>query len=167
MSPDNTRSVREGLVVGAIAYAAVALFYAMFDALAARGGLFTVNLLGLALFRGQRDPAILQLPIGLDWAALLGYNAVHLAISLAIGVTVVGLASHAERHPARASAVTAIIVAGFAVTVVAVGLLTTAIRPLLPWWSIVVANSFAVLVAGRYLLRKHPELWGKLMPTDG
>lgn len=165
--PTETRPIREGLVVGAMAYAAVALFYAMFDALAARGGLFTVNLLGLALFRGQRDPAILQLPIALDWTALLGYNAVHLMISLVIGVTVVGLAAHAERNPARASAVTAIIIAGFAVTILAVGQFTAAIRPLLPWWSIVVANSFAVLVAGRYLLKRHPEWWAKLMPTGG
>ena len=72
--------------------------------------LFTVNLLGKALFRGLRDSAI--------------------------GLTVTRLAVQAERHPAQASAVRLVIVAGFIVTIVtivAVGLLTGPIRPLLPW----------------------------------
>ena len=64
------RTVREGLVVGIIGYAAVAVFYAVFDFLAARGGLYTVNLLGRAVFRGLRDPAVLQLPLPADPGAI-------------------------------------------------------------------------------------------------
>lgn len=56
------------------------------------------------------------------------------------------------------------IVAGFVVTIVAVGLLTSPIRPLLPWWSIVVANALAVLLAGGYLLRSRPGTWSRLSP---
>ena len=42
--------MREGLVVGFIAYVAVAVFSAMFDLLAARRALFSVNLLGKTVF---------------------------------------------------------------------------------------------------------------------
>lgn len=153
---------RDGVTVGLIAYAAVAIFYGAFDILAARGPLFTVNLLGQAVFRGLRDPAVLQLPMGRDWPAIFWYNGVHLGLALLIGLIVVRLIAQAERHPAQARGVLALIVAGFVVTVLGVGLLTAPLRPVLPWWSIVVANGLATLVAGFYLLRRRPGLWGRL-----
>jgi hypothetical protein len=96
---------------------------------------------------------------------LVAYGAVaafYLALSLAIGCTVVALIDCAERHPTRARAVTAVIVAGFVVTVIAVGVLSAPIRPLLPWWSIVVANGFATACAGWYMIRRRPGLVRRL-----
>lgn len=150
--------LREGLVVGFIAYVAVAAFYAIFDVLAARGGLYTLNLLGRALFRGLRDPAVLQLPVQYDTAAMLSYNAVHLVISLAIGLVVASLVAWAERRPSQALVALSIIAGGFIVTILAVGYLTSGMRELLPWWSIVLANTLAVLVAGWYFLERHPGI---------
>lgn len=154
---------REGVAVGLIASVSVAAFYAAFDLLAARGPLYTVNLLGKAVFRGARDPAILQLPVPADRGAILLYNGLHLALSLAIGLVVTRLIVQAERQPSQARLLLLLIIAGFVVTILAVGYLTTPIRPLLPWWSIVVANSLAVLLAGWYLLRRHPGLPGRLL----
>jgi len=159
--------MREGLVVGLAAYAAVAVFYAGFDLLAARGMLYTVNLLGKAVFRGVRDPAILQLPVPLDSSAIIWYNALHLVISLAIGLFVARLVAQVERHPSHAYLVLFTIVAGFVVTILGVGLLTSSMRPVLPWWSIVVANLLAVFLAGRFLLRKHPGIWHRLLSFTG
>ena len=156
------RWVRDGLIVGLIAYAAVALFYAMFDVLAARGALYTVNQLGLAVFRGLRDPSVLGLPIPIDRAAVAMYTAVHLGASLAIGLTVVWLVERAEARPMRAQVMLLWIVAGFAFTIAVVGLLSTAIRPVLPWWSIVLANSFAVVLAGLYMMRRHPGFLSRM-----
>ncbi len=161
------RTLREGLVVGLTAYAAVAAFYAGFDLLAARGSLYTVNLLGMAVFKGLRDPAVLQLPVALDPTAIFWYNALHLVLSLAIGLTVVRLVAQAERRPSQAQLVLATIVAGFVVTILAVGFLTSPMRQVLPWWSIVVANSLAVALAGLYLLRKHPGIWHRLVTATG
>lgn len=162
MTPEN-RSWRQGTVVGLIAYASVALFYGAFDLVAARGSLFTVNLLGRALFRGLRDPAVLQYPVTLDPMAIFWYNALHLVIALIIGQIVVQLVEQAERHPRQARLAALTIVAGFFVTVVGIAWLTRPMRPLLPSWSIVTANSVAVLLAGTYLLRKRPGLWPRLI----
>ncbi len=161
------RTLREGVVAGLIAYLAVAAFYGAFDLLAARGALYTLDLLGKAVFRGLRDPAVLQLPFQHDLAAMLSYNGLHLVISLAIGLIVTWLVAHAERRPAQAHLAGLIIVAGFVVTILVVGLLTSPMRPVLPWWSIVVANALAVLLAGSYLVQKHPGVWRRLIPFLG
>ncbi len=162
------RTIREGLLVGLIAFVSVAAFYAAFDFLAARGPLYTVNLLGQAVFRAQRDAAILQYPIPLDLAAISWYSGLHLVVSLVIGLIVVGLVAQAERYPGPgAKLVLAAIVAGFVITVLAVDRWAAPIRPLLPGWSIVAANILAVVVAGWYLLRAHPGLWRRLIGTPG
>jgi len=96
------QTIRDGLVVGIIGYFAVAALYGAFDVVAARGPLYTVDVLSKALFRGLRDPGVLGLPMKLDTTAIFWYNAVHLAISLAIGLFVTGLLGYAERNPARA-----------------------------------------------------------------
>ena len=160
------RAVRDGIAVGVIGYAAVALFYAAFDVLAARGPLHTVNMLGQAVFRGLRDPAVLQFPLELDALAIFAYNALHLVLALVIGLTVTTLVAFGERNPVRRNLARALIAAGFAVTVIVVGLLTAPMRPVLPWWSIVVANALAVLLAGSYLVRRHPGL-GRRMILEG
>jgi len=149
---------RDGLVVGLLAYAAVAVFYAVFDLLAGRGLLFTVNLLGRTMFRGLRDGAVLLLPVEIDPTAIFLYNLFHGVASLAIGVIVVALVQYAQRVPARARLVLAVIIGGFIVTVAFVGWATTPIQPVLPWWSIVVANSLATLVGAIYLIRVRPGL---------
>lgn len=154
----NGHSLRDGLTVGVIAYAAVALFYSAFDLLAARGTLFTVDMLGKAVFRGLRDPSVLQFPSQLDPTSIFWYNGLHLLLSLCIGVIVVGMVSYGERHRSRMLLVLLTIVAGGVVTVFAVGALTQAMRPVLPWWSITIANVLASLLAAAYLLRKHPVL---------
>lgn len=156
-------ALRDGLVMGLIAYAIVALFYAAFDLLAARGSLFTVDLLGRALFRGLRDPSVLLFPLQADWTAIFWYNAFHLVASLAIGVTVSHIIERAELHPDQARAMLAVIIAGFFVTVVAVGWLTAGFRALLPWWSIVVANAAAAAVAGAWLLHRHPGVGHRML----
>ena len=56
-----------------------------------------------------------------------------------------------------------LIVGGFFVTILAVGFLTSSMRPLLPWWSFVVANGLAVVLAGAYLLTRHPGLWRRVL----
>ena len=111
------RTMREGLVVGLIGYTAVAGFYAAFDFLASRGALFTVNLLGRVVFRGLRDPAVLQLPVQIDPTAVVMYTGLHLGVSLAIGVMVAWLVSQADGPPRQARLALITIVAGFETSV--------------------------------------------------
>ena len=158
------RTIRDGLVVGLIGYLSVAAFYSAFDFLAARGFLYTVDQLGRAVFRGARDPAFLMLYHDRDMGAIFAYNALHLVLALAIGCIVTGLIAVAERRPDRAMLASTTIVGGFFVTVIVVSFLTAPMRPVLPTWSIVVANALATAVAATYLLRKRPGLLRTLLP---
>jgi hypothetical protein len=161
------RVIQDGLVVGLIGYASVAFFYSAFDLLASRGTFYTVNLLGKALFRGLRDPGVLFYPMANDFTAIFWYNALHLAVALLIGVIVTSLVASAEQHPSRRGFVRLVLVLGFVATVMVAATLTTPIRPLLPLWSIVVANAFAAVLAGAYLLRRDQGLWGRLALSTG
>jgi hypothetical protein len=163
MERASTGTTRNGLVVGFIAYAAVAVFYSAFDVLASRGPLYTVNSLGRALFRGVRDTGALGGPVQIDLPAVLLYNGIHLLVAVIIGLVVVWLVDRAVQHPPHAALMMAVIVAGFVATIFAVGWLTEGIRPVLPWWSIVLANTFAVLAAVVYLRRRRPGLLGLLL----
>ena len=72
-----------------------------------------------------------------------------------------------ERQPKWAPTAQLTVAAGFVVTIVGIGLLTTDMRDVLPWWSIVVSNTLAVIVAGSYLLWKRPGAWDILSPFSG
>ena len=161
------RIIREGIVVGLIGFAAVAAFYAVFDFLAARGFLFTVNLLGEAVFFGQRDPSILEAPIAVNMTAVVFYTALHLVTALVIGIFVSWLAAHLEGPPSEVRLAILLIAAGFFVTIFGIGMVSSPIKALLPWWSVVLANSLAVVVAGAYLIKRHPGLPWRLLAFAG
>lgn len=160
------RVAREGLVVGLIGFASVALFYAAFDFLAARGFLFTVNLLGKAVFYGWRDPSVLETPIAIDVTAVILYTVLHLLVALAIGLVVAWLVAQLESPPAQRRLAVLVIVAGFFVTIFGIGMVSSSIKTLLPWWSVVMANILAVAVAGAYLLSRHRGLGRRLVLSE-
>lgn len=155
------RTIRDGITVGLIGYATVAIFYSLFDVLAARDALHTVNMLGRAVFRGLRDPAILQFPLSLDTRAILLYNALHLGLGLAIGLIVATLVVIGDRTPERRRRIRVIIAGGFVITIAVVGVLTTPMRPVLPWWSIAVANALSGFLGAVYFLSRRPGLWAR------
>jgi len=162
------KTIQDGIILGLVGYCSVALLYAVIDFLAARGFLFTVNLLGMVVFRGLRDPSVLSLPgMQLDMTAIYLFSALHLFLSLLIGFIVSILIEMSEINPAKARLILTVLVSGFFITVIGVGILTEEIRQLLPWWSIVVANALAVIISSFYLTKKHPGIWDRLGPFAG
>ena len=155
-------TMREGLIVGLIGYASVAVFYTLFDLLAGRGWVFTLDLLGKVLFRGVRDPSVLQLPMQPDLGAMFVYNMLHLAISLGVGLLVSGLVARAERRPRIGYSVLLVLAAGYLITVAAITVFARDIAPLLPLWSIVIVNTIAATGGGLFLWHNHPDLWGRV-----
>ena len=154
--PTRSRWIPEGTVVGLVAFATVAVFYAALDLLGGRAALHTVNALGVAFTRGTVAVPPADAPVAIAWGGVLTYSLVHLGASLAIGMLVCRLVFEAELRPMQAQVALLFIVAGFAGTIGLVGAWTTGLRAVLPWWSIITANALAVLAAGTVMLRRHP-----------
>ena len=155
------RVLREGLMLGAIGSVAVAGFYSFLDLLAGRGPVFTLNLLGQVVFRGIRDPAVLQLPVSTDADAMVSLSLLHLGVGLGVGLLVSWLVHRVEERPRLAVPVGAVLVAGYLVTISGVRAYTLDVAPLLPFWSIVVANTLVALGGAVYLWSAHPGLLGR------
>jgi hypothetical protein len=82
----------EGVLVGLVGAATVALWFLIYDA-AAGAPLRTPALLGAAMFQGLRDPAELEITT----AGVVAYTVVHVAVFMAFGLGVAGLFAMAER----------------------------------------------------------------------
>lgn len=160
----DSRTVRDGVAMGLIAYVGVAVFYTGFDILAVREPLYTVDLLGKVAFRGVRDAAVAGTPFQPDHAAIFLYNGLHLVLSLTLGLGVAWLVGRAERHVEDAYVCLFALVGGFAAIILAAGVITSPVRPLLPYWSIVSANVYASALAALYLLWRRPGVWRALLP---
>lgn len=154
--------VREGMLLGLVGYAAVAAFFAFFDLLAGRGPIFTLDLMGKVVFRGARDPAILQLPMSADVGAMVAYNFLHLGLALMVGLFVAWLVARVEERPERGVIAVVLLMAGYLVTISAVRALTLGLGPLLPFWSIVIANTLVALGGIAFLWHRHPGLWARM-----
>jgi hypothetical protein len=155
--------LRDGLMIGLIAFVVVAGFYNAYDLLADRGPFHTVNLIGRSVFHGIRDAAELARPVPLDTRVIEGYNALHLGFSLAIGAIVMRFVGVAERDPSRRAPMLLLVVGGYLATIVTVGWLSAPIRDVLPWWSIAAANTLAVVAGTVYVVRRRPGIVQRLL----
>src|SRR5262245_60909197 len=84
--------VREGIFVGLVGAATVALWFLIYDT-ATGAPLRTPALLGAALFQGLREPMDLQVTAG----PVLAYTAVHVAVFIVFGLGVAGLFALADQ----------------------------------------------------------------------
>lgn len=76
-APRTESDLRDGLMLGLIAFVVVAAFYNAFDLIAARGPFHTVNLLGRSVFHGIRDAdALTNYRQGAD-SLLTRHNQLH------------------------------------------------------------------------------------------
>lgn len=166
-APRTESDLRDGLMLGLIAFVVVAAFYNAFDLIAARGPFHTVNLLGRSVFHGIRDAAELARPVPLDTRVIEGYNALHLALSLGIGIVVMRLVGIADREPSRRVPMLLLIVGGYVATVLVVGWASAPIRDVLPWWSIAASNAVAAAAGAVYLERQRSGIVRRLLGAPG
>jgi len=156
-------TVRDGLLVGLIAYGSVILVYTALDLVAARGPLFTVNLLGHAVLAGAAAVGV-DAATPVDVGAVALFSGVHLVLSLAIGVVVLQLIAFAEREQRQALVVVLALVSGFAITVAVVGWWSAPFREQFSWASIILANVVAVLLSVLFIVRRRPDVIHRVVP---
>lgn len=95
MNPVRGRVLADGLVAGFLAYVVVVLFISAVDVVSGRSPLYTASLLGEVLLGGALAPGE-----GIDPAAVISYNGVHLVAFLIVGFVAAWLEHETELHPA-------------------------------------------------------------------
>ncbi|MFQ5690036.1 MAG: hypothetical protein ACE5HQ_07180 [Gemmatimonadota bacterium] len=156
MKPSRARILIEGLVAGFLGYAAIALFYGVVNLASGRSAWYTARLLGQTLVGHGPEHVV---PAA---APVLAFNAVHLVVFLAIGLSAAWLIFEMEHHPQFWFFLFFAALAGFMFSESAFLLLAEPTTAQLPWWSVVSANLAAGLAMGGYLYARHPRLLREL-----
>jgi hypothetical protein len=143
----------QGLAAGFIGYAAVALFFAIFNLAAGRSPFFTAAFLGDALFYGVRDPAAVVVWPG----PVFAYNGVHLLMFLMLGMVASWLALLSERGPQFWYLGTIVFLFVVFHLYGFVLLVTGGVQSVLPTWAVFASTLVAGTAMFAYLLRVHPR----------
>lgn len=146
------RTITDGTYTGGAAFIAVAIVYGMLDALAARGPLFTADLMGRVLFQGLRDPGFHMFPHQAELASVLCCAGLQVPVSLAFGVAIAAAVGWGERRSLGHRSIVLLLAAGGASILLAAGLLMDPLATLIPSASILTANGLAAAAATSMLL---------------
>lgn len=146
--------LQEGLWIGLIGYATVALSMGLFDLLAGRPFFHTAALLGSGLLGRPSDAGVAITP-----DVVFVYNGVHLLAFLLIGVLIAYLVREIELHPMVWYFAFFALLGAFFVSIFLIGLLAEAGGEAVPWGGIVAANLFAVAAIAYFLRPRHPGIW--------
>ena len=154
--------LREGLTVGLVGAAAVAVWFLVIDVVAGRI-LFTPAALGSIVFRGATGPGDVEMSA----IIILAYTGLHLLAFFVTGIVAAGLAALAEdRQPYFIFAAVLLFVTFETFFIGLVAIAAQWLLEVIPWWSIAVANLVAAAAMGYYLWRAHPKLAEALGEID-
>jgi len=145
--------LREGLIAGVLGAAAVAAWFLLTDLVQGRP-LATPNVLGqVVLFQTGHPEATPILP-----GAVVGYTLIHIGAFVLFGILATELVHLAMSSPLARFGLLVIAVCFELFFVIMTYAVFTAVTGYFPWWSILVANTLALLAMGAYLMRKHQGL---------
>jgi hypothetical protein len=94
MTAQRRRLIADGLVAGTIGYALVAVFFVIVNLAGGRSPLYTVALVGEAVF-GSAGPAVAGGTVG----PVVAFNGIHLVAYLTFGLFAAWLAQATDLHP--------------------------------------------------------------------
>lgn len=142
----------QGLVAGAIGYAAVVIFYVVFNLATGRPLFATAAVLGQTLLGQGLDPA------SLDPAPIAVYNGLHLVVFLAVGIAASWLVRESELHPALWYLALSLAVFVFFHVFGAVAAFAAPARETVPLWTVLAASTLSAVAMGGWLWATHPGL---------
>jgi len=152
--------LREGIAVGVIGAAAVALWFLFLDVVVQGRPFFTPNLLGqLILQRGAGDLGTISPGI------IVAYSALHFGMFALFGIVVTELVHLAVQHHIWRFALVVVLMV-FEVFFVGFSfMLFTGTDGVFHWWAVLLGNTLALAAMGIYLFRTHPDL-GRMLATE-
>lgn len=95
MTAQRRRLIADGIAAGIIGYALVVAFFVVLNVTSGRSPLYTVALIGVAIFGGVAEPSVATVSA----APVLAFNGVHLAAYVLFGYFAAWLAYETDLHP--------------------------------------------------------------------
>lgn len=159
MTTESRRTWTEGFVAGLLAFASVALFFAVLNLIRGEPPLETVARLGAPLVPGEggEDDRV---------AAIFAYNGVHLAVSLTVGLFAAWLIHEAELHRNLWYVFFSVFIAAGFYSIVIMGVVGAELLSAVGWSDVVGANALWAATILVYLLRRHRDLGARLKGSD-
>jgi len=146
----------EGMIVGLLGAATIALWFLALDLFAGRP-LYTPNVLGTALFHGG---AGLESPeaLPISFETVVSFTWVHVLVFLLIGLAAAQMIALAERHPSFGfGLVLMFVVFQYGFLQVSM-ILAEPVLHALAWPQVMAGNLMAALVMSVSLWKRHPRL---------
>jgi hypothetical protein len=152
MTTTKSHVFQEGLIAGVLGYAAVAIVFVVLNVSQGLSPVFTPGVMGRALLGGG----------GLDpvspWAGVLAFNALHLGLSMLIGLVAAFLAQRAEDdHDLAMGLVFFVMVLGGFIPILS-GTLMVELLHALKWSEAVIGSLAGAVAALGYLGWAHRKL---------
>lgn len=164
MRPERGRVLQEGLYVGLIGYATVAIVMGVVDLIMGRSFFYTPAVLGGALFGSSGAVAVTP-------EVVFPYNGIHLLAFLGLGFLIAFLVHEVELHTMIWYFVFFAFLGLFFVSLFVIDALGHAGGSGVPWISVLVANLAAAATIGWFLHSRHRDLWLQMRdrtdPEDG
>jgi hypothetical protein len=145
--------LREGLVSGALGAVAVAVWFLLIDLVQGRP-LATPSVLGQVILYGRATPIVASVQLG----AVIAYTLFHLGVFVLFGIGVTQLVHLAMTSPLARFGLMIVAVVFELFFFLVTFMLFAGTLYLFPWWSVLAANSLALMAMGYYLAGRHPSL---------
>lgn len=148
-----SRILKDGFVAGMVGAAGVAVWFLIVDTILAEP-FFTPAMLGSAVFRGLRDPTVVEIA----FPTVAGYTVIHLVTFLVVGTIAAALASMVEKFPSTLFLVVvmfAIFEFGFYLVV---AVLARTLLGALAWWAVAAGNLLAAIGMGYFFWQVRPRI---------
>jgi len=150
-----TRVLLEGVAAGLVGAVAVALVLGLWSLLSGRPFLFVPWALGSALLGTGLSGNVTPEPVGV-------YNAIHVSVSVVIGVVASMFVARAESRPGLTHILGLLAAVGVVYGVALLGAFAVEATEAVSWTAVLLANGAGAAAIGGYLFRAHPRL--KLVP---
>lgn len=150
---DDAAARREGVITGLLGAAVVAVFYLAVDVARSRP-LMTPTVLG-QVFVMRQGGLVTTAP---DPLGILLYTIVHIIAFVAFGIFLTALARRSERSNLARYAVLQLLVVFEVFFYGLVQVASETARGMIPFWSILAANTLAALVMCSWLWIRHPAI---------
>jgi len=150
-----TRVVLEGVAAGLVGAVAVALVLGLWSTLSGEPFLYVPWALGSALLGTGFGEEVTSEPIG-------AYNALHVSVSIAIGLVASALVARAEARPGLTHLLALLALVGVIYGAVLMGAFAVEANAVVSWTAVLLANAAGAVATGIYLFRAHPRI--RLVP---